>query len=465
MEISIFELFKIGVGPSSSHTIGPMRASNIFLRELKPEIFDKIARVQIHLYGSLALTGEGHLSDVAAIIGLEGHHPEDVDPQQIPVIIEHVAETKKLNLLNKKRISFNKENDLIFHYDEILPKHSNGICYHIFDEAGTLILKKNFYSIGGGFVIDDEDSCAKKHRVVNDETTLPYPYTTGEELLLFCKESNKPISQIVLENEKIWWKKDEIFDWLENIWTVMHDCIERGCHSTEEYLPGTLHLRRRAPNIYKQLIENSPKKGLSEPLEILDWVNLYAVAVSEENASCGRVVTAPTNGAAGVIPAVLYYYDQLCPESTHDGIINFMLTAGAIGLLYKRNASISGAEVGCQGEIGVACSMAAAGLTEALGGTPMQVENAAEIAMEHNLGLTCDPVGGFVQIPCIERNAMGAVKAINASRIALQGDGTHIISLDQVIETMKKTGEDMQCKYKETSQGGLALITVNEVAC
>ena len=458
MAISVFELFRIGIGPSSSHTVGPMRAAAMFVGELAETVgIDRLARIRTELYGSLGATGKGHGSDKAVILGFAGEAPESVDTGSIPGRLEQIRATGRLPLAGGQVLAFDAEQDLVFHRKRVLPYHPNGMTFSAFDAAGELLQQRTYYSVGGGFVVNEQ--AAGADRIVEDETPQQYPFSTGAGLLELCAETGLPISQVMLANERAWRSDAEIRDGLLHIWSVMQDCVQRGCHA-EGILPGGLKVKRRAARLYTQL---SSEAELSQvPLGTMDWVNLFALAVNEENAAGGRVVTAPTNGAAGIIPAVMHYYARFSPGSSDDGIVRFLLTAGAVGVLYTENASISGAEVGCQGEVGSACSMAAAGLTEVLGGTPEQVENAAEIAMEHNLGLTCDPVGGLVQVPCIERNAMGAVKAINASRMALRGDGKHFVSLDKVIRTMRETGADMKTKYKETARGGLA---VNVIEC
>ena len=458
MAISVFDLFKIGIGPSSSHTVGPMRAANMFVQSLrKAGDFNRVRRLHVVLYGSLGATGKGHGTDKAVILGLEGEAPETVDTQGIPARLEQVVANGHLRLNGEYELNFNASEDLTFHRSEVLPFHPNGMTFSAFDTDGTPIMERTYYSVGGGFVLNE--AAAGEDRIVEDTTALPLAFTSGAELLERCGEEGLSISQVMLHNERVWRSEDEINAGLLHIWAVMQACVERGCH-TEGVLPGGLRVKRRAARLHRQLCHEQELHRV--PLGTMDWVNLFALAVNEENAAGGRVVTAPTNGAAGIIPAVMHYYWRFCPGADDDGIVRFLLTAGAIGILYKENASISGAEVGCQGEVGSACSMAAAALTEVTGGTPEQVENAAEIAMEHNLGLTCDPVGGLVQVPCIERNAMGAVKAINASRMALRGDGKHFVSLDKVIKTMRETGADMQTKYKETARGGLA---VNVIEC
>jgi L-serine dehydratase len=458
LAISTFDLFKIGIGPSSSHTVGPMRAAALFLQALSAANSSAMpTRIQIELFGSLGATGKGHGTDKAVILGLEGDAPETVDTDSIPARLEQVRADGVLHLPDGLRIVFNEQQDLIFHRRKVLPYHPNGMKFIACDQAGVVLLERTYYSVGGGFVVNE--AAAGADRIVEDQTPLPYRFHSAAELLAHCAGSGLSISQIMLQNECAWRTRTEIRAGLLDIWRVMQACVERGCH-TEGLLPGGLKVKRRAARLYRQL--TNEKELDKAPLGTMDWVNLFALAVNEENAAGGRVVTAPTNGAAGIIPAVMHYFWKFCHGYSEDGIVRFLLTAAAIGVLYKENASISGAEVGCQGEVGSACSMAAAGLTEVLGGTPEQVENAAEIAMEHNLGLTCDPVGGLVQVPCIERNAMGAVKAINASRMALRGDGTHFVSLDKVIKTMRDTGADMKTKYKETARGGLA---VNVIEC
>jgi L-serine dehydratase len=459
MAVSVFDLFTIGIGPSSSHTVGPMRAARRFVRRLEEEgRLGEVARVRCELYGSLALTGKGHGTDRAVLIGLEGETPEAVDPGWIPKRVAAIRAGGTISLLGRREIPFEEKRDLLFNRKELLPLHSNGMRFTAFDGAGQALDERTFYSVGGGFVVDE--SAAGENRLVEDRTEHPYPFRSGEDLLVLGNDLGLPIWQIMLENEKVWRSEEEIRAGLLRIWDAMQKCGDRGCRE-EGVLPGGLKVPRRAPQLFEEL-RSRPEEAVKDPLTVLDWVNLFALAVNEENAAGGRVVTAPTNGAAGIIPAVLHYYRKFTVGADEEGVIRFLLTAGGIGILYKENASISGAEVGCQGEVGVACSMAAGGLVAALGGTNEQVENAAEIGMEHNLGLTCDPVGGLVQIPCIERNAMGSVKAINASRIALRGDGSHVVSLDRVIKTMRETGADMKSKYKETSRGGLA---INVIEC
>ncbi len=460
MAVSLFDIFKIGIGPSSSHTVGPMRAAARFLERWlqAPGQLGEVARLRAELYGSLALTGRGHGTDKAVLMGFEGHWPDRIDPDVIPGSLERIRGTKRIRLMGTHEITFDEKRDLVFNKREKLPYHTNGMRFTAFDAEGAVIATRDYYSVGGGFVVNTDE--AAEDRIVADTTELPYPFHSGDELLARCRESGLSIAQLMFENEKVWRPEAEIREGLDRIWAAMQSCVARGTRE-EGVLPGGLKVGRRAPSMARDL-SSRPEAALRDPLTILDWVNLYALAVNEENAAGGRVVTAPTNGAAGIIPAVGHYYERFCPQASAQGIHDYLLTAAAIGILYKENASISGAEVGCQGEVGVACSMAAAGLTAALGGTPEQVENAAEIGMEHNLGLTCDPIGGLVQIPCIERNAMGAVKAINAQRMAARGDGSHKVSLDKVIKTMRDTGRDMQDKYKETSRGGLA---VNVIEC
>lgn len=454
MAISVFEIFKIGIGPSSSHTVGPMRAASEFALKLEQSgLISKIARLTCELYGSLGATGKGHGSDKAVMLGLEGEAPDKIDPAIIPAKLDTIRQSGQINLSSRFPIAFNEKTDLLFQR-KVLPFHSNGMRFTVYDKTGEEILHNDYYSVGGGFVVSGDTAAADK--LTDDKTPLPFPFCSAADLLKLCADNNKSISGIMLENEKAWRSEQKIKDQLLHIWQVMQECIERGLHA-EGTLPGGMKVKRRAANLHQQLTGIIPRQTPGVPVGTLDWVNLFALAVSEENAAGGRVVTAPTNGAAGIIPAVLHYYWRFFEEADEDGIIRFLLTAAAIAILYKENASLSGAEVGCQGEVGVACSMAAGALAEVLGGTPEQVENAAEIGMEHNLGLTCDPVGGLVQVPCIERNAMGAVKSINAARIALRGDGSHFVSLDKVIKTMRETGADMKSKYKETSRGGLAV--------
>ena len=460
MAVSIFDLFKIGIGPSSSHTVGPMRAAARFASKWLEEAgtLDQCARLRVELYGSLALTGRGHGTDKAVLMGLEGHWPNLIDPDLIPAALVRIRGEKKLLVLGRHAVPFDEKTDLIFNKRQKLPFHTNGMRFSAMAADGRELATRDYYSVGGGFVVNQDE--AAQDRIVADTTAQPYPFHSGDELLRLCAAHGLTIAELMLANETVWRSEADTHAGLMEIWLAMQDCVARGIRQ-EGVLPGGLKVVRRAPAMYQDLSAR-PEAAMKDPLTVLDWVNLYALAVNEENAAGGRVVTAPTNGAAGIIPAVLHYFDRFCPAASEKGVTDFLLTAGAIGILYKENASISGAEVGCQGEVGVACSMAAGGLTAALGGSLGQVENAAEIGMEHNLGLTCDPIGGLVQIPCIERNAMGAVKAINASRMALRGDGKHRVSLDKVIKTMRDTGRDMQEKYKETSRGGLA---VNVIEC
>jgi L-serine dehydratase len=459
MAISVFDIFKIGIGPSSSHTVGPMRAALAFANKLEQQgLADRIGRLQVELFGSLGATGRGHGTDGAVQLGLEGEAPDLIDPAVIPARLAAIRESGRIRLLGRYPLPFDPKADLLFHR-KVLPYHSNGMRFSVFDGAGVELLQADYYSVGGGFVVTGREAASDK--LTHHDERLPYPFKTGAELLKLCAATHKPISTLMMHNEQAWQGEDRVRQQLLNIWRVMQACVERGIRE-EGVLPGGMKVKRRAANFYKQLIGEIPRQTPGLPVGTLEWVNLFALAVSEENAAGGRVVTAPTNGAAGIIPAVLHYYWRFCEGASEEGVIRFLLTAAAIAILYKENASLSGAEVGCQGEVGVACSMAAGALAEVLGGTPEQVENAAEIGMEHNLGLTCDPVGGLVQVPCIERNAMGAVKAINAARIALRGDGTHFVSLDKVIKTMRETGADMKTKYKETSRGGLA---VNLIEC
>ncbi len=463
MAVSVFDLFKIGIGPSSSHTVGPMRAARMFVARLAHEgVLARTARVKSDLYGSLGATGKGHGSDKAVLLGLAGHEPDTVDIEKVPGELEAMRANRQVLLGGSQAISFDEAADLIMHRRETLPFHANGMRFTAFDADGAEIENRVYYSVGGGFVVSDEVAAdgSKQKTIAPDTTVLPYPFHSGDDLLRLTSEHKISIAELMRRNERHWRTDDEVHAGLMKIWKVMQECVQRGCR-TEGVLPGGFKVKRRAAQLYRDLTVN-PEAAMRDPLMVMDWVNLYALAVNEENAAGGRVVTAPTNGAAGIVPAVLHYYTRFVPGASDTGVVDFMLTAAAIGILYKENASISGAEVGCQGEVGVACSMAAAGLAAVMGGTPEQVENAAEIGMEHHLGLTCDPVGGLVQIPCIERNAIASVKAINAARMAMRGDGTHHVSLDKVIKTMRETGADMQTKYKETARGGLA---VNIVEC
>ncbi len=463
MAVSVFDLFKIGIGPSSSHTVGPMRAARMFVQRLRHEgVLDRTVRVATTLYGSLGATGKGHGSDKAVLLGLAGHEPDTVDIEAIPGILEGIRADKRIALGGDHVVAFDEARDLVMYRRQSLPLHANGMRCIAFDAEGNELQNRVYYSVGGGFVVTEEVLAdgAKQKQIAPDTTVLPYPFKTGAELLALTEKENCSIAEIMRRNERHWRSDEETRSGLLKIWQVMQDCVQRGCR-TEGILPGGFKVKRRSASLYRDLVAH-PEAALRDPLQVMDWVNLYALAVNEENAAGGRVVTAPTNGAAGIVPAVLHYYARFVHGANEDGVIDFLLTAAAIGILYKENASISGAEVGCQGEVGVACSMAAGALCAVMGGTPAQAENAAEIGMEHHLGLTCDPVGGLVQIPCIERNAIASVKAINAARMALRGDGTHHVSLDKVIKTMRETGADMMTKYKETARGGLA---VNIVEC
>ncbi|TAK87411.1 MAG: L-serine ammonia-lyase [Betaproteobacteria bacterium] len=455
MVMSVFELFKIGVGPSSSHTVGPMLACLCFVRGLQSDsVLQKVDRLRVELFGSLAATGKGHCTDKAVLMGLEGEAPETIDPASIDCRVDSIRAKRQLTLLGRHLIRFDEQEHLIFNRCITLPFHPNGLKITAYDAAGAAVRSKVYYSVGGGFIVEENE--VDRLNRVPDEIAQPFPFSTARELIRLCEVHDLRVSDLMLENEKAWRTEAEIRNGLLGIWQVMQECVSNGCRR-EGYLPGNLGVRRRAPELFGRLSAGRT----SDDLSAMDWVNLFALAVNEENASGGRVVTAPTNGAAGIIPAVMHYYARFVPEANDDGIVRFLLTAAAIGVLYKLNASISAAEVGCQGEIGSACSMASAALAEVMGGSRAQVENAAEIGMEHNLGLTCDPVGGLVQVPCIERNAIAAVKAINAARMALNGDGKHVVSLDQVIKTMRDTGADMKRKYKETARGGLA-VNVSE---
>jgi L-serine dehydratase len=454
MAISVFNLLTIGIGPSSSHSIGPMRAARQFVERMRAaDVLDRCAEVEVRLYGSLALTGRGHGTDKAVLLGLEGATPDGIDPDTVEPRVAAIRESGRLQLPDGPAVPWIEEKHLLFLRKESLPQHPNGMRFTGRDAAGITLLEYTCFSIGGGFVVEETDAAADQ--ISHDQTALPYPYKSGDDLLRMADESGLSISQMTLANERCWRSEAEIRAGMLERWHVMQACVERG-YRQEGILPGGLKVRRRAPELFRQLSARD-EESVRDPLAVIDWVDLFALAVSEENAAGGRVVTAPTNGAAGIIPAVLHYYWKFVPGANDDSIVRFLLTAGAIGILYKLNASLSGAEVGCQGEVGVACSMAAGALTEVLGGNVPQVEMAAEIGMEHNLGLTCDPIGGLVQVPCIERCAMASVKAINASRMALRSDGQHRVSLDRVIRTMRETGRDMLTKYKETSRGGLAV--------
>jgi L-serine dehydratase len=452
MSISVFDIFKIGIGPSSSHTMGPMRAAECFVSDMaEAGLLPRVERIGVQLYGSLALTGRGHCTDVAVLLGLEGETPEHLDPDSVDERLARIRDEGRLHLPGDRVIAFDDGLDLLFHMDQALPRHPNGMRFMAMDGEGATLATEEFYSLGGGFIVRGAEEEA--------ETTVaeppPYRFDSAADLLEVCERNGLRIHELMMENECVWRSREEVTAGLLRIWEVMRECVRRGFRR-EGVLPGRLRVIRRAPKLYRELC------GEGAAGDFMDWVNAYALAVNEENASGGRVVTAPTNGAAGIIPAVLHYYRRFITGANEEGVLRFLLSAGAIGILYKKNASISGAEMGCQGEVGVACSMAAGGLASAMGGTDEQIENAAEIGMEHNLGLTCDPVAGLVQVPCIERNAMGAVKAINAARMGLRGDGTHVVHLDQVIATMHQTGLDMSHHYKETSQGGLA---VNVTEC
>lgn len=457
MSLSALELFTIGIGPSSSHTVGPMRAARRFVSALADaQLLDQVVRMGCDLYGSLAATGKGHGTDRAIVLGFLGHDPETIDVDRIEAILEAVKTDKFLTLPNGRAVSFDPRRDLTFKRQRPLPLHPNGMHFYAQDAQEGILFEEISYSIGGGFVSTD----AELRNPPASAVVTPLPFDSGAELLAQCEQNGLSVAELMLKNETAFRDEQETRARLDAIWQAMQDCVTRGCQN-DGILPGGLQVKRRAKGFFAAL-RASPTRAIEDPLIILDWVNLYALAVNEENAAGGRVVTAPTNGAAGIIPAVLHYATRFRSSPFPDGVHRFLLAAAAVGSLYKRNASISGAEAGCQGEVGVACSMAAAGLVEFLGGTPRQAENAAEIGMEHNLGLTCDPIGGLVQIPCIERNAMGAVKAMNAARLALAGDGSHFVTLDKVIRTMRDTGRDMHTKYKETSRGGLA---VNVVEC
>ncbi|ALE91378.1 serine ammonia-lyase [Arthrobacter alpinus] len=457
MALSVLDLFSVGIGPSSSHTVGPMRAAKRFADGLKRDgVLTGVVRIEAQLFGSLGATGRGHGSDKAVVLGLQGQDPETVDTATADDQVAAAALDAQLMLGGRHRVDFNYEKDVVLHRRKSLPAHPNGMTFRALDHAGAAVRERTYYSVGGGFVVDEEAVGAD--RVVMDETVLPHPFSTADELLAICAREGMSISEVMISNELVWHSEEELRAKLLNIWAVMQACVANGC-AAEGILPGGLRVTRRAPGLFRTL--QAPEDA-SDPLRAMEWVNLFALAVNEENAAGGRIVTAPTNGAAGIIPAVLHYYMKFVPGANDDGVVKFLLTAAAIGMLFKLNASISGAEVGCQGEVGSACSMAAGALCELLGGTPVQAENAAEIGIEHNLGLTCDPVGGLVQIPCIERNAIASVKAINAARLALHGDGSQKVSLDKAIKTMRETGADMMSKYKETSRGGLA---VNVIEC
>jgi L-serine dehydratase len=449
VSLSVFDIFKIGIGPSSSHTMGPMNAARSFVELLAARgLLDRIAEISAQLYGSLALTGRGHCTDRAILLGLEGESPETIDPAAIEPTLQRIRASGRIRLLGRHEIAFDEPLNLLFHIDQVLPGHSNGMRFTAHDAALQVLAREEYYSIGGGFIVH-AGSPAHAGEI---RAKPPYEFDSGARLLELARQEGLEIHELMLARERAWQTDAQIRAKLMRIWQVMQDCVRRGFEA-QGLLPGVLGVRRRAPKLHRQLMSGDP----SSPMHALDWVNVFALAVNEENAAGGQVVTAPTNGAAGIVPAVLHYYRRFEPGADDDGVVRFLLSAAAMGMLYKQNASISGAEMGCQGEVGVACSMAAAGLVSAMNGTNEQIENAAEIGMEHNLGLTCDPVAGLVQIPCIERNAMGSVKAINAARLALHGDGSHKVTLDQVIATMRQTGHDMSTIYKETSQGGLAV--------
>ncbi len=455
MTISAFDLFKIGIGPSSSHTVGPMRAAAMFVNSLADDgLLGRVTGVEVELFGSLGATGHGHGSVKAVLAGLAGELPETVDPAAAEPLVAGVRESGRLRLLGIREIEFDVGEDVILHRRKRLPFHSNAMRFAALGPGEAELAVRYYYSVGGGFVLGEDE--AGHPQIVPDATPVPYPFTTGAELLAHTRRTGLPISGVMLANELVRRDKAAVRDGLLRIWAVMQECVRHGCEA-DGVLPGGLRVRRRAGRLREHIAQAG---DTSDPLYAMEWVTVYALAVNEENAAGGRVVTAPTNGAAGIIPAVLHYYCRFVPGADADGVVRFLLTAAAIGVLFKENASISGAEVGCQGEVGSACSMASAGLAELLGGTPEQVENAAEIGLEHNLGLTCDPVGGLVQIPCIERNAIGSVKAITAARMAVRGDGQHYVSLDKAIKTMRETGADMKDKYKETARGGLALNVV-----
>jgi len=449
MSLSVFDIFKIGIGPSSSHTMGPMNAAHSFVLLLEARgLLQRTSQLSAQLYGSLALTGRGHCTDRAVLLGLEGMSPDTIDSAAVESALQRIRGDGRIRLLGKHEIAFDEPLNLLFHMDQVLPGHSNGMRFTAHDAALQVLAREEYYSIGGGFVVQAGATASVGAALPKP----PYEFNSGARLLEYGRAQGLEIHELVLARERTWRSDAEIRAGLMKIWQVMQDCVRRGFEA-QGLLPGVLGVRRRAPKLYRQLMSGNPLS----PMHALDWVNVFALAVNEENAAGGQVVTAPTNGAAGIVPAVLHYYRRFEPGADDDGVIRFLLTAAAVGMLYKQNASISGAEMGCQGEVGVACSMAAAGLVSALNGSNEQIENAAEIGMEHNLGLTCDPVAGLVQIPCIERNAMGSVKAINAARLAMRGDGSHKVSLDQVIATMRQTGHDMSTIYKETSQGGLAV--------
>ncbi|SDO59877.1 L-serine ammonia-lyase [Pseudomonas jinjuensis] len=456
MAISVFDLFKIGIGPSSSHTVGPMRAAALFVGALRErQLLGRVARVEVRLYGSLSATGVGHGTDRATVMGLMGEWPDRIDPSQIAPRMAELLSSGELNLGGERRIPFDWVRDMRL-LEENLPYHPNAMTLIASGSEGELH-RDTYYSIGGGFVVDEEQAATGS--LDQDHTQLPYDFNSAAELLTLCRRHNLRVSELMLANERMWRSETDIRSGLMTIWQAMKDCVNNGLKE-EGILPGGLNVQRRAARLHRNLLEIGKPNVIGSTLSAMEWVNLFALAVNEENAAGGRMVTAPTNGAAGIIPAVLHYYMRFNPDARDSDVVDYFLAAAAVGILCKKNASISGAEVGCQGEVGSACAMAAAGLAEVLGATPAQVENAAEIGLEHNLGLTCDPVGGLVQVPCIERNAIAAVKAINAAQMALRGNGEHFISLDQVIRTMRDTGADMHDKYKETSRGGLAVSSI-----
>jgi L-serine dehydratase len=457
MTLSAFDLYSVGIGPSSSHTVGPMRAAKRFVDGLAAAgTLGTVSRVRAELFGSLGATGRGHGSAKAVVLGLEGEDPATVDTDSADDRVAGNHARRVLNLAGTHEVPFDPDTDLVLHRRKSLPAHPNGMIFRAYDADGETVAERTYFSVGGGFVVDED--ATGSDRVVPDQTQVRFPFTSGAELLAICSREGLRVSDVMLANELAWRTETEVRQDLLHLWSVMEACVEAGC-GREGVLPGGLNVPRRAPALFRDL---SSGRGSADPFRVMDWVNLFALAVNEENASGGRIVTAPTNGAAGIVPAVLHYYVRFVPGADEDGIVRFLLTAAAVGILFKENASISGAEVGCQGEVGSACSMAAGALCEVLGGTPGQVENAAEVGIEHNLGLTCDPIGGLVQIPCIERNAIASVKAINAARLAINGDGSHKVSLDKAIRTMRETGRDMSTKYKETSRGGLA---VNLIEC
>ncbi len=452
MSISVFDLFSIGIGPSSSHTVGPMKAANAFIHKIKTAgTLSSTHRIQIELFGSLAFTGKGHGTDKAILLGLEGQTPEKINPDMMTPRTNEIMTNHVILLDNSHKINFNYVSDFIYNFKDLLPAHTNGMRYSVFNFNNELLTQEIYYSIGGGFILNEEQA---SHPHIADTSDFPFPFATAKELLDHCEKNKITIAELMMKNECTLHSKEEVISRLMHIAAIMQHCIKKGCE-TAGILPGGLNIKRRAPQLYQKLLAKG-KPASKDQTDSMEWLNLYAIAVNEENAAGGRIVTAPTNGAAGIIPAILHYYLTFYPQTKPEDIVTYLLTAGAIAILYKKGASLSGAEVGCQGEVGVASSMAAGALTALLGGSIYHIENAAEIAMEHHLGMTCDPINGLVQIPCIERNAMGSVKAVNASRLALLGDGEHYVSLDKVIATMKQTGKDMMSIYKETSQGGLA---------